>query len=128
MPTRIRQRWQRSPEREHHGPWFMTRLDAVTPLDIIDKEITMTVTQSDTMMDTAAPAIRPFRINVAEADLVDLRQGIAATRWPERETVSYSSQGVPLAVIQELAGYWATEYDWRTVEAKLNALPQFSTE
>src|SRR5215211_5240546 len=108
----------------------MTHLDTVTPLDIIDGEITMTVAmnQSDSVTDTAASAIRPFRIAVPEADLVDLRQRIAATRWPEPETVSDSSQGVPLAVIQELAGYWATEYDWRTVEAKLNTLPQFITE
>ena len=73
-------------------------------------------------------AIRPFRINVPEEDLVDLRRRIAATRWPEKETVTDESQGVQLATIQKLARYWATDYDWRKVEARLNALPQFITE
>jgi pimeloyl-ACP methyl ester carboxylesterase len=75
-----------------------------------------------------ASAIRPFRINVPDEKLVDLRRRIAATQWPERETVSDSSQGVQLTTIQNLARYWATEYDWRKVEARLNALPQFITE
>jgi pimeloyl-ACP methyl ester carboxylesterase len=70
-------------------------------------------------------AIRPFHIHVPEEALVDLRRRIAATRWPDRETVADRSQGVPLAKIQELVRYWGTEYDWRKVEAKLNALPQF---
>jgi pimeloyl-ACP methyl ester carboxylesterase len=73
-------------------------------------------------------AIRPFRINVPEADLVDLRRRLAATRWPEKETVDDDSQGVPLATLQELVRYWQTDYDWRKVEARLNALPQFITE
>jgi pimeloyl-ACP methyl ester carboxylesterase len=73
-------------------------------------------------------AIRPFRINIPEAELVDLRRRISATRWPERETVMDESQGLPLATIQELARYWGTEYNWRKVEARLNALPQFVTE
>ncbi|MBO0697693.1 MAG: alpha/beta fold hydrolase [Zavarzinella sp.] len=73
-------------------------------------------------------AIRPFRVNVPQADLDELRRRIQATRWPDRETVRDSSQGVPLATMQKLARYWATEYDWRKVEAKLNALPQFVTE
>src|SRR5262245_15992581 len=73
-------------------------------------------------------AIRPFRINVPEAELVDLRRRIAATRWPEKETVPDQSQGVQLATTRELARYWATGYDWRKVEARLNALPQFITE
>src|SRR5215207_990102 len=72
--------------------------------------------------------IRPFRIDVPEEDLVDLRRRIAATQWPERETVADESQGVQLATIQELARYWSTDYDWRKVEAKLKALPQFMTE
>ena len=70
------------------------------------------------------PAIRPFRINVPEEDLADLRRRIAATRWPDKETVADQSQGVQLATIQELARYWATDYNWRKCEAKLNALPQ----
>ncbi len=72
--------------------------------------------------------IRPFRIEVPEADLQALRQRIAATRWPEKETVDDQSQGVPLATIQALANYWENEYDWRTVEARLNAVPNFVTE
>ena len=71
--------------------------------------------------------IRPFRVTVADADLADLRRRIAATRWPEKETVSDHSQGIPLAMIQELARYWATGYDWRKGEAKLNAVPNFIT-
>jgi pimeloyl-ACP methyl ester carboxylesterase len=73
-------------------------------------------------------AIRPFRVNVAEDALVNLRRRINATQWPERETVTDQSQGVQLATIQKLAHYWATDYDWRKVEARLNALPQFITE
>src|ERR671921_1339616 len=73
-------------------------------------------------------AVRPFRIDVPEEDLDDLRRRIVATQWPEKETVADESQGVPLATMQELARYWATDYDWRKVEAKLNALPQFMTE
>ena len=66
--------------------------------------------------------IRPFNVDVPEEELADLRRRIAATRWPEKETVSDHSQGVPLAMTQELADYWATDYDWRKCEAKLNAL------
>src|SRR5262249_54022903 len=72
-------------------------------------------------------AIRSFRVNVPEADLGELRRRVLATRWPEQETVTDHSQGVPLAMIRELARYWATDYDWRKAEAKLNALPQFVT-
>jgi pimeloyl-ACP methyl ester carboxylesterase len=72
--------------------------------------------------------VRPFRIDVPEEDLLDLRRRIAATQWPEKETVADESQGVQLATIQELARYWATDYDWRKCEAKLNALLQFMTE
>ena len=73
-------------------------------------------------------AIRPFHVNVPEAELTELRRRINATRWPERETVTDASQGVQLATIQALARYWATDYDWRKIEAKMNALPQFMTE
>ena len=73
-------------------------------------------------------AIRSFRINVPEEKLVDLRQRITATQWPEKETVEDTSQGVQLRTMQQLARYWATEHDWRKVEARLNALPQFITE
>ena len=73
-------------------------------------------------------AIRPFTIEIPEADLEDLRARIAATRWPEKETVEDPSQGVQLATMQALARYWADEYDWRKCEARLNAYPQFITE
>ena len=72
-------------------------------------------------------AVRPFRIDVPEADLADLRRRVLATRWPDRETVMDQSQGAQLAKLQELARYWGTDYDWRKIEAKLNALPQFVT-
>jgi pimeloyl-ACP methyl ester carboxylesterase len=72
--------------------------------------------------------IRPFHVNVPEAELTELRRRINETRWPERETVGDQSQGVQLATMQKLARYWATEYDWRKVEARLKALPQFITE
>ncbi len=77
---------------------------------------------------TEDKAIRPFQINVPEDALADLRRRIAATRWPDRETVTDESQGVPLSMLQELTRYWAKDYDWRKVEARLNALPEFITE
>ena len=77
---------------------------------------------------TEDTTIRLFRINVPEEELINLRRRVAATRWPESETVTDDSQGVPLATMQELARHWATDYDWRKVEAKLNALPQFITQ
>jgi pimeloyl-ACP methyl ester carboxylesterase len=73
-------------------------------------------------------AIRPFRANTPEEELIDLRARIEATRWPEQETVTDASQGVQLATVQALASYWANDYDWRKVEAQLNALPQFITK
>lgn len=72
-------------------------------------------------------AIRPFHVSIPEEALVELRRRIAATQWPEKETVADQSQGVPLATMRELARYWATTYDWRKAEAKLNAWPQFIT-
>src|SRR5712671_2819810 len=75
----------------------------------------------------AGDAVRPFRISVPDRQLVDLRRRIAATRWPDQETVNDRSQGVQLAELQELMRYWGTDYDWRKAEAKLNALPQFIT-
>jgi pimeloyl-ACP methyl ester carboxylesterase len=83
--------------------------------------------QSQTVSMSKSDSIRPFHINIPEAALVDLRRRIAATRWPDKETVTDESQGVQLATIQKLADYWATNYDWRKCEAKLNALPEFVT-
>ena len=73
-------------------------------------------------------AVRPFQVGFPEAELTDLRRRVNATRWPERETVTDDSQGVRLAMMQDLARYWATDYDWGKCEAKLNALPNFMTE
>src|SRR6478672_7736259 len=81
-----------------------------------------------TQQTAGATAIRPFHIDVPQVEIDELRRRIAATRWPEREAVTDDSQGVPLATMQELARYWATDYDWRPCEKKLNSLPQFSTE
>jgi pimeloyl-ACP methyl ester carboxylesterase len=80
------------------------------------------------MGTTEADAIRAFSIHVSDEALVDLRQRIKATKWPERELVTDTSQGVQLATMQELARYWATDYDWRKVESRLNALPNFITK
>ena len=85
----------------------------------------MAVTTERSAGDTT---IRPFTIEIPEAELEDLRARIAATRFPEKETVEDDSQGVPLALMQDLARYWATEYDWRKCEARLNAVPNFITE
>jgi pimeloyl-ACP methyl ester carboxylesterase len=76
---------------------------------------------------TGKDTIRPFKVKAPEKDLVDLRRRIAATRWPDKETVADQSQGVQLARLQELVRYWGTDYDWRKAEARLNALPQFTT-
>jgi pimeloyl-ACP methyl ester carboxylesterase len=82
------------------------------------------------MSSTVEPAIdiRPFHVDIPDEALEDLRHRSAATNWPEKETVADQSQGVPLAMIQKLAGYWMTDYDWRMCEANLNALPQFITK
>ena len=77
---------------------------------------------------TASDAVHPFRVNFSDAELAELRRRISATRWPDRETVTDQSQGPQLATLQKLARYWVTEYDWRKVEARLNALPNFVTE
>jgi hypothetical protein len=98
---------------------------------IAGKKDTMTqssATQRGSEQAADKTAIRPFQVNVPEAELTELRRRINSTRWPDRETVTDESQGVPLATIQELSRYWGTDYDWRKCEAKLNTLPQFITE
>src|SRR5262245_27761953 len=82
---------------------------------------------TNTVVDTATE-IRPFQIEIPEKQVDDLRRRIAATRWPTKELVGDRSQGVQLATLRALARYWTTEYDWRKCEARLNALPQFTTE
>ena len=87
------------------------------------------MTEDARQTGTDKTAVRPFpQLNVPEAELADLRRRINATRWPESETVTDDSQGVRLAMMQELARYWGTDYDWRKCERKLNALPNFVTE
>src|SRR5258706_11739152 len=88
--------------------------------------ISLSNAQSNTPQ-TGQDSIRPFKVKVPEQDLVELRRRIAATRWPDKETVADQSQGVQLARLQELVRYWGTDYDWRKAEAQLNALPQFMT-
>jgi pimeloyl-ACP methyl ester carboxylesterase len=98
----------------------------------------MTTSTGDPMTETISPqrnqraadkdAIRPFRVSVPEAQLVEMRRRIKATKWPEKETVTDASQGVQLSTTQALARYWATEHDWREAEARINALPNFVTE
>jgi pimeloyl-ACP methyl ester carboxylesterase len=85
------------------------------------------MTPTGTVRFTGGDAIRPFRVNIPQKALDELRRRINATQWPERETVADNSQGLPLATMRELARYWATGYDWRKVEARLKALPQFVT-
>jgi len=89
----------------------------------------MSTTIQQPLQQTTGPgAIRPFRATVPETDLLELRRRINATKWPDRETVPDASQGVQLRTTQALARYWGSDYDWRKIEAKLNALPQFITE
>src|SRR5262249_34750378 len=85
------------------------------------------VMSTDTAAMDADPAVRPFHVDIAEEAITDLRRRIAAWRPPEREPVDDPSQGVQIATVQDLANYWATEYDWRRCEAKLNAHDQFIT-
>src|SRR5260370_20634911 len=84
--------------------------------------------ESQTHETTSTSEVRPFRFNVSEAELTELRRRINATKWPERETVADQSQGVQLATTQRLARYWGTDYDCRTCDARLNALPNFMTQ
>src|SRR5262245_2109586 len=95
------------------------------------KEVSMppaTFAERPTEQTTDKTAIRPFRFEAPEAELIELRRRVSATPFPEKETVADFSQGVQLAFIQALARYWATEYNWRRCEAQLNAHPQFITE
>src|ERR1700745_2058468 len=84
--------------------------------------------KENSMTTTTDLTIRPFEVHVPDQDLADLRRRIAAARWPSKELVADRSQGVQLAAIQELARCWTTEHDWRACEARLNAVPQFTTE
>jgi pimeloyl-ACP methyl ester carboxylesterase len=105
---------------------FLTGSAAVFAASAASEGLSMPAAQSATLAGGNEPL--PFRARVAETDLTDLKRRAAATRWPDRETVGDRSQGAQLAKIQALVRYWATDYDWRTGEAKLNAVPQFTTE
>jgi pimeloyl-ACP methyl ester carboxylesterase len=111
----------------------MKRLEQLTRIIRIGV-IAMATTSSVTLSSTPAAAenndtaIRPFRVNIPEKELVELRQRIAAARWPSKELVGDRSQGVQLATLKALAHYWATDYDWRKAETKLNSYPQFVTK
>ena len=98
---------------------FLASATAIVPALASEGPQTATADERD--------AIRPFHVNVPETALIDLRRRLAATQWPDKETVTDESQGVQLATMKELVRYWGTDYDWRKVEAKLNALPQFIT-
>src|SRR5215831_942338 len=87
-----------------------------------------TTSQQGNKQAAEKAAIRPFQVDVPEGELTELRRRINGTKWPEREPVADPSQGVQLATIQEVARYWAANYDWRKCEKKLNALPNFMTE
>jgi pimeloyl-ACP methyl ester carboxylesterase len=88
----------------------------------------MTDVMTEVESSTESTDVRPFRVKVTDADLKDLRRRVAATKWPERETVNDASQGVQLSTTQRLASYWVTDYDWRQCQQKLDAVPQFITE
>ena len=111
----------------------MKRLEQLTRIIRIGV-IAMTTTSPVTLSSAPAaaenndPAVRPFRVNIPEKELVELRKRIAAARWPSKELVGDRSQGVQLATLKALAHYWATDYDWRKAEAKLNSYPQFVTK
>src|SRR5712672_755503 len=100
----------------------------VTPRRSLDTRTAVASRAPQPEQATDKHAIRPFQVNIPEPELTELRRRINATRCPDRETVPDQSQGVQLATIQALARCWGTEYDWRKIEARLNALPQFITE
>jgi pimeloyl-ACP methyl ester carboxylesterase len=118
-------------QRSGHLEWWLSgggnrRCETLGPILYSKGSKAMSAVVRQTCGDKTA--IQPFQVSVPEAELTELRRRLNATRWPEQETVTDASQGVQLATTQALARYWASEYDWRKIEAKLNALPQFITE
>src|SRR6187455_2060998 len=97
-------------------------------MNAIENIVSATTSAARGKAPAAEVAIRPFRVNVPQSALDDLRKRLLATRWPTKELVSDRSQGVQTATLKELVRYWTTEYDWRNVEARLNALPQYTTK
>jgi pimeloyl-ACP methyl ester carboxylesterase len=125
--------------RERHRTASWPTHPVVSPFGAEEKEYALVIGQThvqfnigrykeSTMATMSEVTIRPFQFHASDEALADLRRRIVATNWPERELVTDASQGVQLATMRKLARYWETEHDWRTVEAKLNALPQFMTE
>jgi hypothetical protein len=114
------------------GSAFMhSRRKAMNPAEQPTRRVAVrsaAASQPSVAVESSDAAIQPFRVSIPEPELVELRRRIAATRWPTRELVDDRSQGVQLAPLRALASYWAAEYDWRNFEARLNALPQFTTE
>jgi pimeloyl-ACP methyl ester carboxylesterase len=107
---------------------FAATVFLTPPARVLSQQFAQTGTQTQVALAaTKENTLRPFRVHVPQEALVDLRKRIAATRWPDKETVADQSQGLQLATMKELVRYWGTEYDWRKAEAKLNALPQFVT-
>jgi pimeloyl-ACP methyl ester carboxylesterase len=106
----------------------LTQEDAMTQIQPQPRPKPQTISTPGIQQATDKFAIRPFHVNVPEAELAELRRRIHATKFPDRETVPDATQGVQLATVENLARYWGTEYDWRKCEARLNALPQFITE
>src|ERR1700675_2037667 len=109
------------PIRHHFLPAPAATFMLLTP-DLGDAQ-----TAQSPRMPADVQSIRPFHVHVPDSDLADLRRRIGATRWPDKETVTDSSQGAQLARLQELVRYWGGGYDWRKAESQLNALPQFTT-
>jgi pimeloyl-ACP methyl ester carboxylesterase len=113
----------------HLGIFTSANAETTQPKTTKEEELMATVAlQEETTQSAETGTIRPFKVHVPESELTELRRRINNTRWPDRETVTDATQGVQLATTQALARYWAAEYDWRKIEAKLNALPQFITE
>jgi len=115
-------------EISHQMKKFMSILGPTIMTSAVVMQGTLSIAQMSASMESPSnETIRPFKVHVPKKDLDDLRKLILATRWPDKETVSDQSQGVPLDKLQALMHYWGTGYDWRKAEAKLNALPQFVT-
>lgn len=117
-----------SPSRRHFASVAAATVATGSLSQLAVAEMKQAITEVAPVTDGDRTAIRPLRVHVPEMQLLDLRRRIKATRWPDRETVSDDSQGVPLAMMQELARHWSTDYDWRKCETKLNSLPNFVTE
>jgi pimeloyl-ACP methyl ester carboxylesterase len=110
-------------------PSYAQTVPAATKERMMSTQVQYTTsTSAQPLQATEERAIRPFTFRASQAALDELRRRVAATQWPEKETVGDDSQGVPLATMQELARYWATDYDWRKAEARLSVLPQFITK